>query len=116
MAAQTPEILITRHAHMGGLPVASVLGRQHLRSAGRNNLLVPKFRTVNYGLRGFSISGPRLWNSLPHDIRQSVGNFKLFKNKLKTYLFQLNSVTSASADPRHEWRFIKCPITLHYIT
>ena len=71
------------------LPVASVLGRQHLRSAGRNDLLVPQFRTVNYGLRGFSISGPRLWNTLPHDIRQSVGNLKLFKNKLKTYFFQL---------------------------
>ena len=39
------------------LPVASVLGRQHLRSAGRNDLLVPQFRTVNYGLRGFAISG-----------------------------------------------------------
>ena len=46
-------------------------------------------RTVNYGLRGFSISGPRLWNTLPHDIRQSVGNLNLFKNKLKTYFFQL---------------------------
>ena len=42
------------------LPVASVLGHQHLRSAGRNNLLVPQFCTVNYRLRGFSISGPRL--------------------------------------------------------
>ena len=71
------------------LPVASVLGRQHLRSAGRNDLLVPQFRTVNYGLRGFAISGPRLWNTLPHDIRQSVGNLNLFKNKLKTYFFQL---------------------------
>ena len=71
------------------LPVASVLGRQHLRSAGRNDLLVPQFRTMNYGLRGFSNSGPRLWNTLPHDIRQSVGNLNLFKNKLKTYFFQL---------------------------
>ena len=52
-------------------------------------LLVPQFRTVKYGLRGFSISGPRLWNTLPHDIRQSVGNLNLFKNKLKTYFFQL---------------------------
>ena len=25
-------------------------------------------------------------------------------------------LTSASADPRHEWRFTKCLITLHYIT
>ena len=56
---------------------------------GRNDLLVPQFRTVNYGLRGFAISGPRLWNTLPHDIRQSVGNLNLFKNKLKTYFFQL---------------------------
>ena len=52
-------------------------------------ILVPQFRTVNYGLRGFSISGPRLWNTLPHDIRQSVENLNLFKNKLKTYFFQL---------------------------
>ena len=69
------------------LPVASVLGRQHLRSAGRNDLLVPQYRTVNYGLRGFS--GPRLWNTLPHDIRQSVGNLNVFENKLKTYFFLL---------------------------
>ena len=81
------------------LLVVSVLGRQHLWSAGRNDLLVPQFRTVNYG---FSISGPWLWNTLPHDIRQSVGNLNLFKNKLKTYFFNCNSVTSASADPRHD--------------
>ena len=81
------------------LPVASVLGRQHLRSAGRNDLLVPQFRTVNYGLRGFSISGPRLWNTLPHDIRQSVGNLNLFKNKLKTYFFQLQQRLCGSSSP-----------------
>ena len=63
------------------LPVASASGRQHLRSAGRGDLLVPLFRTVNYGLRGFSISGPRLWNTLPQDIRQSVGNLELFKKQ-----------------------------------
>ena len=51
---------------------------------------------VNYGLRGFSISGPRLWNTLPHDIRQSVGNLNLFKNKLKTYFF---SIATASIAP-----------------
>ena len=56
---------------------------------GRNDLLLPQFSTVNCGSRGFSISGPRLWNSLPHDIRQSVGNLNRFKNKLKMYFFQL---------------------------
>ena len=25
-------------------------------------------------------------------------------------------IVSASVDPRHEWRYIKCPITLHCIT
>ena len=96
------------------LPVASVLGRQHLRTAGRNDLLVPQFRTVNYGLRGFSISGPRLWNTLPHDKQLETWTFT--KMNLKRTFFNCNSVTSASADPRHKWRFIKCPITLHYIT
>ena len=38
------------------------------------------------------------------------------KINLKRTFFNCNSVNSASADPRHEWRFIKCPITLHYIT
>ena len=71
------------------LPVASVSGRRHLRSADRNDLLVPQFRTVNYGQRGFSTLGPRLWNSLPRDIRLSIDSLELFKNKLKTYFFQL---------------------------
>ena len=31
------------------------------------------------------------------------------------YLIKLILRPSASADSRHEWRFIKCPITLHYI-
>ena len=35
---------------------------------------------------------------------------------LKRTFSNCNSVTSAFADPRHEWRSIKCPITLHYIT
>ena len=71
------------------LPVASVSGRRHLRSADLNDLLVPQFRTVNYGQRGFSTLGPRLWNTLPSDIRISINSLELFKNKLKTYFFQL---------------------------
>ena len=71
------------------IPVATVSGRQHLRSALRNDLVVPQFRTMNYGLRGFSVLGPRIWNSLPHDIRQSIDNLAVFKTKLKTHFFQL---------------------------
>ena len=68
-------------------PATSVTGRQHLRSAARNDLIVPQFRTVNFGQRGFSVSGPRLWNSLPHDIRQLTDSLEQFKQKLKTYFF-----------------------------
>ena len=49
---------------------SSASGRQHLRSALRNDLLVPRVRTVNYGTRGFSVSGPRLWNSLLMWVRE----------------------------------------------
>ena len=69
------------------IPATSVTGRQHLRSAARNDLIVPQFRTVNFGQRGFSVSGPRLWNSLPHDIRQLSDSLEQFKQKLKTYFF-----------------------------
>ena len=94
--------------------MASVSGRRHLWSADRSDLLVPQFRTVNYGQRGFSTLGPRLWNSLPRDIRLSIDSLELFNNKLETYFFHCSSDTSASADHRHEWRYTK--VLLHYIT
>ena len=49
---------------------SSTSGRQHLRFALRNDLLVPRVRTANYGARGFAVSGPRLWNSLPMSVRE----------------------------------------------
>ena len=39
--------------------------RQNLRSTSRGTLVVPRVRTERYGRRGFSVSGPHLWNSLP---------------------------------------------------
>ena len=46
---------------------------------------------------------------------KQLDTWTLWKINLKCTFFDCNSVTSASADPRHEWRFIKCPIiiTLH---
>ena len=40
-----------------------------------------------HSLRAFSVSAPELWNKLPNDIR-SCENLRLFKHKLKTYLFK----------------------------
>ena len=71
-----------------GCPVSSAAGRQSLRSASRGDLIIPRFRLGTFGFRGFAISGPQLWNSLPLDVRQSRDNSMQFKMKLKTFLFQ----------------------------
>ena len=49
--------------------------------------ITPRLRT-EFGERAFSFSGPTSWNSLPTDLR-TVSDTSDFKNKLKTYLFQL---------------------------
>jgi len=40
-----------------------------------------------YGDRCFAAAGPRLWNSLPADLRQADISFEQFKRLLKTFLF-----------------------------
>ena len=51
---------------------------------------LPSIHTPTYKLSkaefGFMNYAPRLWNSLPKDVKQS-GNVNMFKNKLKTHLF-----------------------------
>jgi len=42
--------------------------------------------TDNFGNRSFNIAGPRVWNSLPMQLRQDV-NFAHFKHQLETFLF-----------------------------
>ena len=49
-------------------------------------LNVPTFHS-SYGERSFSVAGPRLWNSLPVDIRNTV-KIGSFKKSLKTHLFK----------------------------
>ena len=46
---------------------------------------IPRTLT-SYGDRAFSTAGPRLWNSLPMEIR-FAGSLETFKSKLKHYLF-----------------------------
>ena len=47
------------------IPVASITGRRHLRSAAHGELNVPR----TYGPRSFAIAGPTVWNSLPSELR-----------------------------------------------
>jgi len=41
----------------------------------------------NYGDRCFAAAGPKLWNSLPTELRQADISFQRFKQLLKTFLF-----------------------------
>ena len=50
----------------------------------KNPLEIPKVRTTNYGIRSLSFQGPKIWNSLPDEIK-TAQNTKQFKNSIKTW-------------------------------
>ena len=56
--------------HLGPLvPTADLPGRQTLRSDGTSRLMVPPTRRSTVGDRAFTVAGPRVWNTLPEEIR-----------------------------------------------
>ena len=57
-----------------------------LRSSTTDLLTVPRTDT-SFGLRRFSVAGPRIWNGLPHELRQ-CNRVPCFKSHLKTYYFR----------------------------
>ena len=67
--------------------VSEVPGRQHLRSARRHQLLVPRVRRGTFGTRAFSVAGPTVWNSLPECLRDPAVDSEQFGRDLKMYLF-----------------------------
>jgi hypothetical protein len=60
--------------------------QRSLRSSNLLQLKVPKTRLVTYGDRAYEATAPRLWNSLPLEIRNSKSTVT-FKKNLKTHLF-----------------------------
>ena len=64
---------------------------RELRNSHEILLDVTKMR-VKYGDRAFSVLGPRLWNDLPSDIRES-SSVKAFKSALKTHLFKASNTS-----------------------
>jgi len=66
------------------VPVSEVPGRQHLRSARRHQLLVPRVRRGTFGTRAFSVAGTTVCNSLPDCLRDPAVDSE---RDLKTYLF-----------------------------
>ena len=57
-----------------------------LRSNSQDLLVQPSCKTKTYGDRAFSVCAPKIWNSVPLEIRHS-STVLLFKKKLKTFLF-----------------------------
>ena len=62
-------------------------GAYNLRSSRAVFLDAPSIRTkVTLGDRAFQVAAPKLWNSLPSELRL-INNIDIFKRRLKTYLF-----------------------------
>jgi len=60
---------------------------RRLRSSDSGFCTIRRSRTT-YGNRCFAAAGPRVWNSLPTELRQS-DSLAQFKRRLKTHLFGL---------------------------
>ena len=61
--------------------------QRNLRSGSKSLLETPNYNLESYGKRAFSVAAPRLWNSLPMELKTST-SIDIFKKKLKTYLFK----------------------------
>lgn len=63
--------------------------KRQLRSSSKNYLVTVQYKLRTYGYRAFSSSAPRLWNSLPDNLRSySDYDIQSFKRHLKTHLFE----------------------------
>ena len=60
---------------------------RNLRSASKQLLEQPRSFTKTYEDKAFSVCAPKLWNSLPLDLRKSP-SLTGFKKRWKTYLFR----------------------------
>ncbi len=85
------KILLLTYKSLNGLAPAylnSLLSRYNptrsLRSQNSGLLVVPRIAKSTKGGRAFSYLAPKLWNSLPDNVRGCSG---LFKSRLKTHLF-----------------------------
>ncbi len=87
------KILLLTYKALNGLAPAyltSLLSRYNpsrsLRSQNSGLLVVPRIAKSTKGGRAFSFLAPKLWNSLPDNVRGS-DTLSLFKSRLKTHLF-----------------------------
>ena len=72
--------------YLSELLMKSETGVHYLRSQQEEKLVVPNTKRKTFADRSSSVAGPRLWNMIPNDIKQSK-DVGAFKRKLKTYLY-----------------------------
>jgi len=77
-------------------PVSSIAGHQHLRSADRGQLYVPRVRLSTYGRRAFSHAGPSAWNSIPDHLKDNTLSLSTFRRQLK-HVYTSRSTSTLSA-------------------
>ena len=70
------------------IPVASIAGRRHLRSAAHGELDIPRTKTKTYGPRSFAVAGPAAWNTLPYELRDRQLTAEQFRSRLRTFLYR----------------------------
>ena len=68
-------------------PATQVAARQHLRSAARHRLVVPRHRLSTYGRRAFAVAGRMTFNALPDELRDPTVNTTTFRRLFKTHFF-----------------------------
>ena len=78
-----PQYLSDQLQYVADLPTRR---RGRLRSSTSNLLDVRPSRCVTVGDRSFATAGPRLWNSLPAEIR-SASSLTTFRQKLKNSIY-----------------------------
>jgi len=72
-------------------PVSQVAARQHLCSAARHRLVVPRHRLSTYGRRAFAVAGPMTFNALPDELSDPTVNTTTFRRLLKTFFLELST-------------------------
>ena len=68
------------------LPTVEEMRADGVNTRNRESLYVPRIRT-NIGARALNVKGPKMWNTLPSDIR-SCQTISSFKSKLSKYILQ----------------------------
>ena len=77
-----------------GKKVFKLIDNAHNTRSNNINLVCPQFRTTLYN-KSVLCDGPKLWNSLPADLKKILctNNLLQFKNKIKSYLYFCQSTS-----------------------